>query len=306
MAEEPLRVSQEEYDREVRQLEAWRAEYERKWAGQYRISGRIRYWTTRVTRLERRFNTLRRRGWVYLKRRQRIEYLRLRDVLIPRAHMKLAQWHAERGRMAGELLKELREIRELERTIARKIVIVVKKIVHVKIIIYSVVSARPPRKYTKRFQAFYNVDAIRNEETGEFDYDAALTQKEIELCMDIFYSLWNWSYLPTEASEPKWIESGEWTEILAYTRIELERKTIEALREIAEEEGLRVPRTATKEELIDALLTVTGEPKGADLKEASIREEEEEVYHKKYVPPSLIYEPTEKEEEKMMQRVRGQ
>jgi len=256
---EPLRVSKVEYDREVAQLERWQAEYDRKWTEQYRITARIRYWEQRLSTLESRFQDLRARGWVYLKGRERRDYQRLRKELIPRARQKLGGWHGERGRLAGDLLKELYEIRELEATIARKVIIIVKQLVHAKIIIYCIVSAKPPKKYTKRFQAFYNVDAIRNSETGEIDYSAKLTIKEIDVCMDTFYAFWNWAYLPSRAQEPRWIESGEWEEI--------------------------------------------PEPKGADVKQLSVREEEREVFSKHFVPPEVLYEPTKKETEAMMKLV---
>lgn len=252
----PLRVSKAEYDREVEQLERWLAEYERKWRDQYRISARVRYWETRLLTLTSRFEELRTRGWVYLRGPERKEYLRLRDLLLPRARQKLAGWHAERGRLAGDLIKERLEIRKLEETIARKEIVPAKQLIHAKIIIYTIVSARPPKRYRKRFQGFFNVDALRDVDTGEIDYSAKLTQKEIDHCIDVFYAAWNWAYLPTEAQEPRWIESGEW-------------------------------------ETID-------EPKGADLKQLSVRENEEETYSRVYRPPEVVYEPSEKEIEEMM------
>lgn len=248
---EPLRVSRADYEQEVEQLERWLAEYDRKWQSQYRVTARINYWEKRLLTLTSRFQGLRTRGWVYLHGDERKEYLRLRDILLPNAKQKLGGWHAERGRLAGEVIKERVEIHNLEATIARKIIIVVKKLVHAKIIIYSVVSAKPPRKYRKRFQAFYNVDAIRNEETGEFDFSDPLTQKEFDACIDVFYASFQWAYLPAQATEPKWIESGEWEDI--------------------------------------------EEPQGADLKEVSVRENETEIYRRKYTPPEIVYTPSQKE-----------
>lgn len=252
----PLRVSKADYIREVEQLERWQAEYDRKWRDQYRISARVRYWETRLLTLTSRFEELRTRGWVYLLGSERKEYLRLRDLLLPRARQKLGGWHAERGRLAGEIIKERLEIRKLEETIARKQIVPAKQLIHAKIIIYTVVSARPPKRYRKRFQAFFNIDAIRDVDTGEIDYSAKLTQKEIDHCIDVFYAAWNWAYLPTEAQEPRWIESGEW-------------------------------------ETID-------EPKGADLKQLSVRENEEETYSRIYRPPEIVYEPSVSEIEEMM------
>lgn len=261
VVDEPLYVTQADYDREKAQLERWLAEYDRKWAEQYRITARIRYWQSRVTSLERSFKRYRKIGWVYLKKPQRTRYIKLRDLLVPHAHQKLAGWHNARGRLAGELLKELYEIRELQDTIARKQIIPAKQLVHVKIIIYSVVAARPPKKYTKRFQAFYNVDALRDQDTGDIDYTAKLTQKELDICLDDFYVRWGWHYPPPEATTPKWIESGEW-------------ETLE-------------------------------EPKGADVKQLSIRENEEEVYDFRFRPPEILYEPSKKESEDMKKLLEG-
>ena len=259
MAEEPIRVTSEDYKAEVEQLERWRAEYDRKFSEQYRITARIKYWTTRLTTLQGQFDELRRRGWVYLKGPERRDYLRLRDIMLPRARQKLGGWHAERGRLAGDLIKERYEILELEARIARKEIIPIKQLVHAKIIIYSIVSARPPKKYRKRFQGFFNVDAIQDIESGEIDYSTKLTQKEIDACMDVFYALWNWAYLPPEASDPIWIESGEYEDIES--------------------------------------------PMGADLKQVSVRENEEETYNRRYVPPEPVYTPTKTEEEEMMKLV---
>jgi hypothetical protein len=138
---------------------------------------------------------------------------------------------------------------------------VVKQLVHAKIIVYSVCrSGRPARKYTKRFQAFFNVDAIRDQATGEIDYSSKLTEKEIDACIDYFYALWNWASLPSTCSTPVWIESGEF-------------------------------------EFID-------EPQGADLKQASVREKEEETWNKKFTPPEVVYSPTPAEKDEMMKLVK--
>ena len=138
---------------------------------------------------------------------------------------------------------------------------ILKQLVDAKIIIYSIVRARPPKKYTKRFQGFYDVDAIRNQATGEIDYSSRLTEKEIDACIDYFYALWNWTSLPSNASQPVWIESGEW-------------------------------------EVIDA-------PRGADLKQASVREDEEETYNRRFTPPQTVYTPGKQESEEMMKLVKG-
>jgi len=133
---------------------------------------------------------------------------------------------------------------------------IVKQLVHAKIIIYSIVRGKPPKPYTKRFQGFYNVDAIRNASTGEIDYTARLTEKEIDACIDDFYARWNWATLPARTTRPVWIESGEWEDI--------------------------------------------PEPRGADLKQLSVREEEEEIYTKYFVPPETVYIPGKSESEEMM------
>lgn len=333
-------VTREDYEAEVAELRRLRAEYENKWTSLRRIVASIRRWERIIADLEARFAELRRIGWARLRMPERREYLNIRDVRLGRARAFWLGWDTERTSIITEIKHEREEIRSLEAEIARKIVIVeyfltitvnnpewgttrpapatyryragttatvtaipaegytldywqlndtkvephpgdtinilmdknhtltavftpiVKQLVHAKIIIYSTVQGKPPKPYTKRFQAIWNVDAIRDPATGEIDYSAKLTEKEIDVCMDYFYALWNWTSLPPRASEPVWIESGQWEEI--------------------------------------------AEPQGADLKEASVRKNEEETYRRRYIPPEVVYVPSKSESEEMMKLVKGE
>jgi len=256
---EPIWTTAEDIESERAEIRRLRAEEDRKWESLRRTVANVRRWETRLKHLEEELESLRRIGWTYLTAAGRLYYVTLRDRLIPVARVRLLYWTDEREAIIIEIRRERETRIAEEERLKRKRIIIVKQLVHAKIIIYSVVSACPPKKYTKRFQAFYNVDAIRDPETGKLDYGAKLTEKEIEACMDAFYSFWNWAYKPPEASEPVWIESGVWEKI--------------------------------------------DKPQGADVKQLSVRENEEEVFSKHFVPPIVLYEPTKKEEEEMMKLV---
>jgi len=254
-------VPKEEYDREVDELHRLREEYNHKWTRLRSIVGRIRYWDTRIATLERRMAELRRIGWVYLRAPGRREWLEIRDFHLPKARGRRLAWDTERLTIIPEIRVEREAIRKLEAAIALKIV-VVKELIQVKLVIFSIVTGPPPRPYTKRFQCIYNIDALRDSITGELDYTAPLTETELKIITGDFYARWNWVALPSGASPPEIAETGEI-------------------------------------ELVD-------ESRGATIKEMSMRQEEEEIYHTKFEPPALIYEPTDKEKEDMKKYLTGE
>lgn len=179
----------------------------------------------------------------------------------PREGYALEQWELDGVQVKPHPGDTINVLMDRDHLLNAVFVQVVKQLVHAKIIVYSVVRGPRPKPYTKRFQSFNNVTAVRDATTGEIDFDDPLTQKEIDACIDYFYALWNWTSLPARASEPVWIESGEWQEI--------------------------------------------DEPDVADLKEASVRENEEETYHRKFTPYEVIYVPSKSEKEAMIKRVFG-
>jgi hypothetical protein len=169
-------------------------------------------------------------------------------------------WELDGKKVVPHPGEEISVVMDRDHTLRAIFIEIVKQLVHAKIIVYSIVRGRPDKKYMKRFQAFYNVDAIRDTATGEIDYTAPLTEREIDACIDYFYALWNWTSLPARATEPVWIESGQY-------------------------------------DTIDT-------PQGADLKQISVREDEEETYSRRFTPPETVYVPTSQEAEEMMKLVR--
>lgn len=145
-------------------------------------------------------------------------------------------------------------VEEEERLKKKKELVPPLEIVHSKIVIYAITESEEPRRpYKKRFQGFFNVDAIRNTSTGDVDYSHELTKDELDSCTWEFYLRWNWvkegePIIPKNTSTPEWAETGEWEPI--------------------------------------------EEPEGATIKEISVIEEEEETYFQKFEPPIVIYTPT--------------
>jgi len=94
-------------------------------------------------------------------------------------------------------------------------IIKVRRPVDVTIVIYSVsVGVKREKGYAYRFQAFYDVDAVRDEVTGEFDYGSELTRMEIEACLRDFRERWGWSEVGGPAkgtSVPEWVETSEFS-----------------------------------------------------------------------------------------------
>lgn len=130
-----VRVSREEYEREVEELKRLREEYEPKWRRLYHIVSRIRYWERRIATLEARFAELRRIGWRYLHAPERREYLRIRDIELPKARAYWLGWDTERTGILTEIRRQRADIRRLEEEIARKIVIPI--LYRVKIRLYN-------------------------------------------------------------------------------------------------------------------------------------------------------------------------
>jgi len=117
-------------------------------------------------------------------------------------------WSDERESVIIEIRRQRIEITRLEAAIALKIV-VVKELCQVKLVIFSIVTGPAHKPYTKRFQCMYNVDALRDPITGELDYTAPLTAKELETITADFYKRWGWMALPSGASPPEIAETGE-------------------------------------------------------------------------------------------------
>ena len=97
-----------------------------------------------------------------------------------------------------------------------RIELVVLQIVQADIIIYAIVESpgeRLKREYTKRFQAFYKLDALRPRTTGEIDFTYELTRTELDACTYDFYERFKWIKhgvitLPKYTSAPEWAETG--------------------------------------------------------------------------------------------------
>jgi len=84
------------------------------------------------------------------------------------------------------------------------------KMIQAEITLVSITdSIKKGRKYKKRFQGFYLIDAIRDPQTGLFDMNAPLTQIELATCIDDFYHRWDWinedgePELPINTTEPR-------------------------------------------------------------------------------------------------------
>jgi len=271
---ERRRVPKEEYAREVEELRRLRQEIDAKWKRLRSVVTRVRFWESRIATLETRLAELRRIGWVYLRAPERREWLEIRDRRLPEARVRHLTWSDERESAIIEIRRQRIEITRLEAAIALKIV-VVKELVQVKLVIFSVVVAVPPKApYTKRFQIIYNIDALRDPETGEIDYTAPLTDKELKIITKDFYARWNWIALPSGASPPEIAETGE-IEIVEEAKgatikeMSVRENEEETYREKFEPPVLIYP--PTEEEKDDMKKYVTGEKKTPK----QIKEEEE-------------------------------
>lgn len=84
------------------------------------------------------------------------------------------------------------------------------QLIDATIAIYSVVES--PKGYVRRFQGFYDVDALRNADTGKFRYSVELTQNEINECLVDLRQRFGWraTGIPAPStSVPVWIETSE-------------------------------------------------------------------------------------------------
>ena len=84
------------------------------------------------------------------------------------------------------------------------------ELIDVTIAIFSTVDS--PKGYIRRFQGFYDVDALRDAKTGKFRYDADLTKREIGACLIDFRARWGWhaTGIPADSTtEPIWIETSD-------------------------------------------------------------------------------------------------
>jgi len=106
-------------------------------------------------------------------------------------------------------------IRHFVRRVIYYPIIPVKEMVDVTIVIYSVCTGKK-KEYEYRFQGFYDVDALRNVETGVIDYSAELTVNQIGECLMDFRLRWGWLPYGVPApgvDEPVWVETSEFERI---------------------------------------------------------------------------------------------
>ena len=147
-----------------------------------------------------------------------------------------------------------KEIARIEEEIRK---LVVKwELIDATIAIYSTVDS--PKGYVRRFQGFYDVDALRDAITGKFRYDAKLTQKEIGECLFDFRARWGWKATGIPAAsttEPIWIETSDFefidspngANVKTLTVIEEEEETYFS----APFERIYIPTEREKEEMME-------------------------------------------------------
>ncbi|GAI29497.1 unnamed protein product, partial [marine sediment metagenome] len=154
-----------------------------------------------------------------------------------------------------------------------RVELVALQIIQTEIIIYSITVSPGEalqREYTRRFQGFYQIDALRVRVTGAFDYTYELTKTELEACTYDFYKKWNWIKdgvikLPVYTSAPEWAE----TQIFDY---------------LDKPEGAFIVMLSTLE--VDPYSGVT-----------------EETFRKEFITPLRIYMPTETEIRDMLRYI---
>ena len=205
---ERRRVPRAEYELEVRELRRLREEIEPKWRRLRAVVARVRFWESRIATLETRFVELRRIGWPRLRAPERREYREIRDRRLPEARVRHLLWGDERESIIIEIQRQRIPIIRLEEAIALKIV-VVKEMIHWKYIILVKIVSPPPREYIKRLQAFYNIDALRDVETGQIDDTTPLTVKEIKIIKGYILAIFNWPALPRGAKMEE-VPTSEW------------------------------------------------------------------------------------------------
>jgi len=275
------RVSREEYEREVAELNRLRSEYDAKWRRLYYIVSRIRYWEKRIASLEARYAELRRIGWRYLRAPERREYLHIRDIDLPIARAYRLRWDTERTTIISEIRHLKSEIARLEAEIAHKVVVPV--LYRVKIRLYN--EEITPESPTGMFQGWFDIDAILDPKTGLPKWDWWLTDREIRIAKRDMWAEFN--------APPSW-QPIEGT-LLAYME---ERKGIaHATPEYVDETPVFKPRYPlgapvpeefrgkfTIEDLIVGLSSVkptpTTEPEGVFKQKIMVIKEDEINYYK--------------------------
>lgn len=118
---EKIEVTREEFNGEVAHLKELTEKYSRKWGRLRQLVANVTRWETNVANLTRTLEELKRRlpaSWR--------EYRHIRDVELPKAKERLADWTSQRETYIAEMRSELDEILAERERIARKIIKPVK------------------------------------------------------------------------------------------------------------------------------------------------------------------------------------
>jgi len=118
---EKIEVTREEFNAEVAHLKELTEKYSRKWGRLRQLVANVTRWETNVANLTRTLEELKRRlpaSWR--------EYRYIRDVELPKAKERLADWTSQREIYIAEMRTELDEILAERERIARKIIKPVK------------------------------------------------------------------------------------------------------------------------------------------------------------------------------------
>ena len=118
---EKIEVTREEFNGEVAHLKELTEKYSRKWGRLRQLVANVTRWETNVANLTRTLEELKRRlpaSWR--------EYRYIRDVELPKAKERLADWTSQREIYIAEMRTELDEILAERERIARKIIKPVK------------------------------------------------------------------------------------------------------------------------------------------------------------------------------------
>jgi hypothetical protein len=114
---EKIEVTREEFNAEVAHLKELTEKYSRKWGRLRQLVANVTRWETNVANLTRTLEELKRRlpaSWR--------EYRYIRDVELPKAKERLADWTSQRETYIAEMRTELDEILAERERIARKII----------------------------------------------------------------------------------------------------------------------------------------------------------------------------------------
>jgi DNA repair exonuclease SbcCD ATPase subunit len=118
---EKIEVTREEFNAEVAHLKELTEKYSQKWGRLRQLVANVTRWETNVANLTRTLEELKRRlpaSWR--------EYRYIRDVELPKAKERLADWTSQRETYIAEMRTELDEILAERERIARKIIKPVK------------------------------------------------------------------------------------------------------------------------------------------------------------------------------------